>query len=71
MVGPGMNDWEQAELEAMDRACKAMEAFTGLRVQIIRAPKPAQVKHDALVDIAYDCATLEAAQRRAKEALKH
>ena len=58
MLGPGMSPWERAELERLDREAED------------RANERSCQKHDALVDIAYDCATLESAQKRAHEALK-
>lgn len=42
----------------------------GWSITVGEPPTKEAVMRDALIDIAHDCGTLEAAQRRAKEALK-
>lgn len=52
---------KKAAKKANGSACTSMS----IRVEIVESSH-----RDALIDIAHDCGTLEAAQRRAKEALK-
>lgn len=46
----------------------AIARYYGVRVKV--EPVKQDPKTKALIDIAYDCGSLEAAQRRAREALK-
>lgn len=67
--------WHEYELERAEREAAARESMKRLedamrRMEQAAAPAPkSDPATDALKDIAYDCGTLEAAQRRAKEAL--
>lgn len=79
----GYDKWHWDEAETMDRVQRQVERMA--RKAAARNPYPygrtritvtmtpcAQVESahkDALIDIAHDCGTLEAAQRRAKQAL--